>query len=542
MNHDPIQPSPPSLDQQNLRALTHLISMGDLEQALENLALQLQNSSLSPEQRVQLLLLQATAHHKKLNAVHALASLHEATHLAEAHHLQSLQLKLLQKTTEVLQNVGDFNQARENQWKLLALLPDHGQQYMDVLKDACATLILQDSLDGFLQVYQQKVTLSDLEQARLLKYLGDVMNSVKRYPDGLKLFQMAFGKVPAELEHAYQRVDILNGIAGVYTWTTNPEKAIPCYEQNMEIYRELGNTEGEIHQYINIAKVAINIPRYQMAAHNLREAIRLAEQHGLLKLQRQAHWMLVTVRGIPQAENLYHLREYARLEQQEVDERAEQAEPLMIHLEVRQHQQMSDFQKTLRMELEEANRKLLELGQEKQQLYERLEKQAQEFEMLANTDPLTGLANRRLFFTQFEREYARVRRTHEPFSVVLMDIDHFKAVNDTYSHKTGDLVLKAVAEVLKLDRRGSDLVARYGGEEFVLLLPGATAEGARVACSRIQKKLQEHFWKPLLGERTITMSFGICSDPNLDSIDQVLMEADERLYLAKASGRNCICG
>ncbi|GGJ51784.1 hypothetical protein GCM10008938_42290 [Deinococcus roseus] len=493
-----------------------------------------------------------TAEHLSLPGLELKASLlHQLLRSSEAlevvqHLLQDLPessedaVRLQLKAIEILQNLGDFQEARSRQMTLIQQLSHEDSRYLTLLLDVCSTLLLQSTVEDFLQVFDHLARLNDLEKARVLKELGDVMCSVKRYAHGLRLFQMALRLVPTNNENVQQRVEILNGIAGVQTWTSHPQLALPCYEENIQMYQQIGNMQGQIQQRLNIAKVAINIPRYRYAEQVLNEAIELAKQHHFPQLAGQAHWLMMNVRSLTRNAVLDHLEAYVHFEREHPGSSADSHDPIRLQQELRLHQQNGDYQKSLRLELESAYRKLSALNEERQMLYERLERQAEEFERLANTDPLTGLPNRRLFFTQFEREYARVQRTCEHFSVVLMDIDHFKSVNDTYSHKTGDLVLKIVSEILRQDRRGSDLVARYGGEEFVMLLPGADTSGARMVCARIQKSLQDYPWNSIMPERSITMSFGVCSNTTLESIDQVLMQADEHLYQAKAAGRNCI--
>ncbi|GEM46737.1 tetratricopeptide repeat-containing diguanylate cyclase [Deinococcus cellulosilyticus] len=480
-------------------------------------------------------LLKASILHQLLRTTEALEALEKAEQQSDTTETYPFQIKAI----EILQALGGYDAARTRQMTLIQSMSHQDERYLPLLLDVCSTLLLQSSLEDFQQVFEGLARLNDLEKARVLKQLGDVMCSVKRYSHGMGLFQQALELVPDTPQNIQQRVEILNGIAGVSTWTAQPQLAIPCYEENIRLFEQSGNLHGQIQQRINIAKVAVNIPRYRYAQQVLEEAIDLAVTHQMPRLAAQAHWMMMNVRTLSREEVLNHLEAYVTSERA-LQDTADPHEPILLQQELRQHQQNSDFQKSLRLELESAYQKLSALHEERQRLYERLEKQAEEFEHLANTDPLTGLPNRRLFFSQFEREFARVRRTMEHFSVVLMDIDHFKSVNDTYSHKVGDLVLKRVADLLQEDRRGSDLVARYGGEEFVLLLPGADAAGAYTACLRIQHKLKIHLWKDLMPDRNITMSFGICSNTRLASIDQVLMQADEHLYEAKRRGRNCI--
>jgi two-component system cell cycle response regulator len=160
----------------------------------------------------------------------------------------------------------------------------------------------------------------------------------------------------------------------------------------------------------------------------------------------------------------------------------------------------------------------------------------------ANTDPLTKLANRR-FFTQIaNKELALMRRQKEHFAVLMMDIDHFKSINDTYGHQAGDQVLTEVARVLSSCIREEDMLARIGGEEFIVSSPYLNRLAAIVLAERLRKAMEgaEIFFE---GNRIpVTMSLGIAVRPqDGDELDHLIAVADERLYVAKQTGRNRFC-
>jgi two-component system cell cycle response regulator len=163
-------------------------------------------------------------------------------------------------------------------------------------------------------------------------------------------------------------------------------------------------------------------------------------------------------------------------------------------------------------------------------------------EMLARTDPLTQLHNRRSLIERLSEEVERVRRYGLMLSVLMIDIDHFKAVNDTYGHLVGDEVLRGVARVLQREARTVDVVARYGGEEFVLVLPETGEDGATALAERIRQRVAE---QPLLrGEQIdwvrVTVSIGTATmpSPRAHSPETLIAAADEALYRAKSQGRN----
>ena len=152
---------------------------------------------------------------------------------------------------------------------------------------------------------------------------------------------------------------------------------------------------------------------------------------------------------------------------------------------------------------------------------------------LAATDALTGLANRRTLATDIDRALSRARRTGRPVSMVLVDVDHFKSVNDRFGHRTGDELLRDVAGVLASCAGGSATAARYGGEEFALLLPDADAERARKTAEAVRRAV------PRGTDPSVTVSAGIATVlPGEGPVPDLVAEADRALYAAKRSGRD----
>lgn len=169
-------------------------------------------------------------------------------------------------------------------------------------------------------------------------------------------------------------------------------------------------------------------------------------------------------------------------------------------------------------------------------------KLARELERLATTDPLTGLYNRRVLLDRAEEAMERVRRYGRVASIVMLDIDHFKTVNDELGHDIGDRVLQRTAEVLLGTlRKAGDLVARFGGEEFAVLVPETDIEGAMVLAERLRIAVEETEIATPEGPRRYTASFGVATIQEDDTnVETVLKRADEALYRAKNSGRNRI--
>jgi two-component system cell cycle response regulator len=162
-------------------------------------------------------------------------------------------------------------------------------------------------------------------------------------------------------------------------------------------------------------------------------------------------------------------------------------------------------------------------------------------EALAHTDPLTDALNRRALTERLNAELERARRYDSMVTLLMIDIDHFKRINDTYGHLVGDDVLMALAALLQHEVRSVDLVARYGGEEFVIVLPETREEGAVAFAERIRERIEAHPFSlddgPTL---TVTASIGVATfpAPRVATVEDLLMRADQALYRAKAEGRN----
>ena len=168
-------------------------------------------------------------------------------------------------------------------------------------------------------------------------------------------------------------------------------------------------------------------------------------------------------------------------------------------------------------------------------LQEIVQRSLDEMEQQARTDPLTGLLNRRAFGDVAARAMAQARRRGQPLSVVLVDIDHFKQINDVHGHATGDAVLVDVARRLESQVRAGDACARFGGEEFLVLLPDTAAAQAVTVAEKLRSALQS---SPTVAGLPLTASFGVAGSEGLDALDRVLEGADRALYRAKAAGRN----
>ncbi|HUF14249.1 MAG TPA: diguanylate cyclase [Longimicrobiales bacterium] len=188
-------------------------------------------------------------------------------------------------------------------------------------------------------------------------------------------------------------------------------------------------------------------------------------------------------------------------------------------------------------ELEARVRSMLRI----KRLQDELEEKNRELERLSISDGLTGLFNHRHIHQELWEEFERVQRTEEPLGVAMMDLDHFKQVNDTYGHQAGDAVLEEVARILRETAREIDKLGRYGGEEFMAILPDSDLDAATVFAERVREAVEEHTFDVGLDQTIrLTVSAGVANYPNgsIENPDLLVDWADRALYAAKKAGRN----
>lgn len=214
----------------------------------------------------------------------------------------------------------------------------------------------------------------------------------------------------------------------------------------------------------------------------------------------------------------------------------ELTEEKQVALRVLARQVAAQFQMRRQLlELKEARAKQTKTEQRLRESQTRLKEANALLQEMVTTDALTGVKNRRAFDEGLQQAWKMSARTKSPLSLLMVDVDHFKRVNDTLGHEAGDDVLRLVAQTLQFMTRSTDMVARYGGEEFVVVLPGTEAEAAVSFAEQLRLNIANLSWRG----HALTVSIGVdCSQGNGKTECQLVARADAALYRAKNSGRN----
>ncbi len=193
--------------------------------------------------------------------------------------------------------------------------------------------------------------------------------------------------------------------------------------------------------------------------------------------------------------------------------------------------------------LKNVNRKFIKKLEEQKEEINRLREELRRVKEEANIDPLTGLRNRRSFERTLSEFFRDFKKFGYPFSVIMLDLDNFKNINDTYGHLVGDRVLKEIGNILRNYLRAKDVPARTGGEEFTIILPGITREEALMVAERLRKVIANYTIEHEDRKISPTASFGVAEmNEDIESPEDLLKMADENLYKAKRQGKNAVVG
>ncbi|MBL8957948.1 MAG: diguanylate cyclase [Myxococcaceae bacterium] len=299
------------------------------------------------------------------------------------------------------------------------------------------------------------------------------------------------------------------------------------YEAALEAVERGHSPRARVEVYAGMGELHSRCGRHDEARVWLDRALELARRLNIRREVFKTHRLYAEARKRARDFEgaLHHHEQFHEVRAEVFDQVARQRiETLRAELELERVKQARELERVRNEELTAR--------------YAELEAQANTLTHLSQRDGLTGLFNRRHFDEVLPVELARARSFGQRLSVVLLDIDHFKRINDGFSHLTGDAVLKQVAAVLQRELRTSDLAARYGGEELVLVLPHTSLDGARIAAEKVRAAIAGAAWSQLGPGLKVTASLGVAEARADDTVLTLVRRADQALYAAKQAGRD----
>ncbi len=338
------------------------------------------------------------------------------------------------------------------------------------------------------------------------------------------------------------------------------DAAVHHAEQAVELAATQGNTHRETTARGNLGHALALLGRHCEAQQQFVRTKELALAHGYIGLARESEFELALIseniggldraaalldtllQHMPEGEDLAHaLGAHRALHR--IHKRLGRFESALAHheklltLSLQEQEQLASLQSRLMINQLEVDQARYQV--ERAQLEAEMHRmRAEELDRAAHHDPLTGLANRRFIDRQLPRLIARAQSRGLPLSATLLDIDHFKTVNDQFGHAMGDRVLAELAALLRKSTRGSDIGARIGGEEFLLVFVDTALETANEVCERLRASVQAHNWNTFATGMAPTISLGLAALGEGESLTAWMARTDAAMYAAKHAGRN----
>ncbi|MBI3158393.1 MAG: GGDEF domain-containing protein [Chloroflexi bacterium] len=375
-----------------------------------------------------------------------------------------------------------------------------------------------------------------LELGRALAGLGDHSAALDRLQHALALSQQTGNLNDQGL--AWLALGITQAETGDHP------RAGASLERALALVRQTEDVSGETEALLAQGQNALAQGRTEQAISLLHQALTLAERHVIQPQVGKIHRLLSQAheQQADPAKALEHFRAFYETEQRVMGvETQRRIRALLGGAEVQQARREADAERRKRHELAYALDAAQESDRQKEQLLAQLHSQAETLKQLAREDGLTSIANRRWLDIQLAREVERASRFGHPLSIVMLDLDDFKSVNDTCSHLVGDEVLRSVARLLRDYTRTVDVIGRYGGDEFLLILVETPLDRAQTVCETIRAALAGYGWTQVHAAlKTLTVSVGLCGLTAGDTAQTLLARADDLLYRAKRQGKDQI--
>ncbi len=338
--------------------------------------------------------------------------------------------------------------------------------------------------------------------------------------------------------------DVYTTHGDIYKHMQDFEKAVKYFNKALSYQTDAAfNTSGTTnHQtLLKIGATYRDMGNTVKAMNYIQEALRMVEVRGQVNALYNCHLELSLLHKAmgDYRTALKHFQQYHAIEKDMLAAKADsELRALKITREVEQAKREAAILKSKNVELEITIKELADTKGELEQRNSELTKLNKRIHELSIRDGLTGLYNRRFLDENLPRLFAEAKRYKRSLCLAMLDIDHFKLLNDNYSHQMGDEVLKKVASIFLDNLRNVDIAARYGGEEFSIIMPVTDLEAAHQGCERIRVAIESYPWHKFDKDMKVTISVGLSHNFRADSADNLIEIADKYLYKAKGSGRN----
>jgi len=481
----------------------------------------------------------------------ALAAFQDALAIAEARGDGNARARLLRSIGFTFDELGDFPGALDHHLRALEIEEAAGNTAgrAATLRTIGIVYSRSGDPDTGLDYFKRSLLLcaeagDDIGRAKTLNNIGVNLNDVGRHEESLSVLNESlrlYRRAGLTLQHSGTLVNLGLTLEKL----GRPTEAEASFQEALLLAEATGHMFGVVDALLSLGRLAAAQGRTADARTRLESALAGAERHNLKQPICECCDALATLHeqcGEFREALALHRRFHA-FEREVLRQSSErQLRAVQTRYQLAAAQREAEIHRLRHVELADANAELEQLNyslrtadQQKSKLLEQLERQTYE-------DSLTGLGNRRLLDKRLADEFSRAIRHDRPLAVALLDIDHFKRVNDRYSHAVGDATLKELARLLVATVRHTDLVARFGGEEFVLVLVETDAAAAQWACEKLRLAVATHDWKRVHSGLGLTVSVGYCADTTVAGFERMLAIADRNLYVAKSKGRNCVVG
>jgi diguanylate cyclase (GGDEF)-like protein len=481
----------------------------------------------------------------------ALGAFQEALAIAEAQGRDDARARLLRSIGLTYDELGDFPQALDHHLRALEIeeATGNGQGRAAALRAIGVVYSRSGDAETGLEYFRQAIALcvaagDNVGRAKTLNNIGVNFNDLGRHEESLSALEESL-RLYRNAGLTLQQSGTLVNLGLTLEKLGREAEAEAAFQEALLLAEATGHMFGVVDALLSLGRLALAQGRAADARARLESALAAAERHNLKQPICECCEALAALHEQcgDHREALAMHRRFHALEREMLRQSSERhLKAVQARYQLAAAQREAEIHRLRHVQLADVNAALEQLNlslrvadEQKSKLLEQLERQTYE-------DSLTGLGNRRLLDKRLADEFARAARHQRPLAVALLDIDHFKRVNDRFSHAVGDAALRELAGLLVATVRHTDLVARFGGEEFVLVLVETDAPAAHWACEKVRMAIANHDWKAVHPGLTLTASIGYTADMSVAGYDRMLAAADANLYAAKERGRNRVVG